>query len=282
MSRPSLFVVPVILSIGAVAVLAGCGKNIQLESRWLDREITIDAYEGEWREALTAIQKERFTFGAFNDNDYLYICLMTRDRSLQNQVMGMGFTMWFSPGGKQEDAWGIRYPLGRRASGMSLMDNQGISSQDGRPQSFDTALDELEIIERGEDNGLRLLLAEAQGIEIKAFGDLDALIYELKIPLRRGENAPYAVGAQAGQEITIGLETQVFDREARMGQRRPDGTGGQGGIGTGGRGGAGMGGRGGGMPPGGGQGMRPQMASPLNIWATLALAGGVSRTGDLD
>jgi hypothetical protein len=130
---------------------------------------------------------------------------------------------------------------------------------------FEESLSELEILGPDEDDRFRLGVMGARGIEVDAAISSGTLVYELKVPLKTSERYEFAIGAEAGGVVGVGLETGEFDREMmreRMGGSRPPG--GMGGR----RGGGGRGGsRGGGF--GGG---RPEMPEPLNVWATVQLA----------
>jgi len=89
------------------------------------------------------------------------------------------------------------------------------------------------------------------------------IVYEIKVPLIQSEQHPYAIGAEAGSSVGIGLETSKMKRSDMSGQM--SGERGGGGPSGGMRGGAG----GRGMP---GDGRRPQMRKHLKIWAVVQLA----------
>jgi hypothetical protein len=129
-------------------------------------------------------------------------------------------------------------------------------------------LTELEIIGPGKDKPHRIPVKEVKGIEVKINLSGGMVVYELKVPLRSGEQFPYAIGTQPGDAIGLGLEIPKFDPRAvrgGVGGRRPGGTGmppggSMGGM-RGGRGRMGMGG-----------GRRPQMPRGLDVWVSLLLA----------
>ena len=106
---------------------------------------------------------------------------------------------------------------------------------------------------------------------------------ELKVPLARSADHPYAIDTAPGKAIGVGLETGKMPQRS-SGHDRGGGLGGGGGGGGGVGGGMPGGGRGrggGGMGGGGGRGGRggdPQQAGqppkPLKSWATVAIAPG--------
>jgi len=112
----------------------------------------------------------------------------------------------------------------------------------------------------------------APGIAVKVGEVQGYLVYELKVPLTRTADLPYAIEAKPGALIGFGLETPKMERPSREGQGGMGGFGGGGGGGgmggRGGRGGGGMGGRRG----GGGDRNQSEQAKPLKSWATIQLA----------
>ena len=108
----------------------------------------------------------------------------------------------------------------------------------------------------------------APGIAVKVGEVRGYFVYELKVPLARTAEWPYAIEAKSGALIGFGLETPKMERPSREG----GGTGGFGGRG------GGMGGRGGGMGGRrGGDRNQPEQAKPLKSWATIQLAPVASR-----
>jgi hypothetical protein len=105
----------------------------------------------------------------------------------------------------------------------------------------------------------------APGIAVKTGNVEGYAVYELKVPLEKTADAPYAIEAKAGAVIGFGLESPKVEQPSREGR----GGGGFGGMG------GGMGGRGGGMGGhGGGGGERGgyEAPKPLKMWAAIKLA----------
>jgi hypothetical protein len=244
--------------------LTGCG-TFKLKSKWLDREITVDGQSNDWLGAMMYIEKKNISVGLFNDENFLYICMIAEDQSVRNQVMRQGVMLWFDPSGGKKETFGIKFPLGMQPGDFPM----GRRGDEQDPERFRQAprrsMTELEIFGPGEDESLRILKEDAKGIEINVKGLSGMLVYELKVPLNHSEEHPYAIGAKAGSSIGVRLETPKMSRQ-RMGGRG-GGMGGKGGMG-GGRGGMG-GGMGGGMRGGG---MRPQMPKSLKVQAVVQLA----------
>ena len=247
--------------------LAGCG-TFKLKSKWLDREITVDGQSDDWLGSLMYIEEKNISVGLFNDENFLYICMIAEDQFVRNQVMRQGVIIWFNPSGGKKKTFGIKFPIGMQA-GDVLMGRRG-DEQD--PERFRQArrrsMTELEILGPGKDESIKMYKEDAKGIDINVKGLSGMLVYELKVPLIHSEEHPYAIGAKAGSSIGFRLEIPKMSRQ-RMGGNGGMG-GGKGGMG-GGKGGmgGGRGGMGGGMRGGG---MRSQMTKPLKIQAVVQLA----------
>ena len=263
-----------------LAATIGCTAKV--DSTWLDREIVIDGADADWQGAQLNIERTNVDFGIFNDHNYLYLVLSSMDRSLQMQMIRMGFTVWFDPEGKRDKGLGVRFPVRDMNIGREggLRGPQGTAPDAERmvamiQETLETG--EMEIYSRGEEYGRRMPIAAAGDLLLRAGYSAGRLIYELRIPLIHGPRAPYALGVYPGDEIGVGFETVEFDR-ARLERER--GSFGGGGFGRGGRlggGGGGLGGRGGGFggrgPGGGDRGARPgRMGDPFKFWMKLRLS----------
>jgi hypothetical protein len=249
----------------------GCTTvGLNLDSGWRDREITIDGKNSEWIGAMWYLEDENISVGFRNDDKFFYMCVIAEDPVIRAQVMGRGFTVWFDPDGGNKKTFGIKFPIGMQAMGVQgRMDpRRAIEREQSEPdpermeRALGRLLKELDILGPGKDDRTRLKVEEAKGIDIVLDSSGGMIVYELKIPLKPDEQNPYAVGAQAGDLIGIGLEIPKLDMSAvrkKMGSR---------GMPGGGR----MGGRVGGV------GMRsargPQMPKGIKLWIAVKLTSG--------
>jgi len=248
-------------------LLNGCSNGkLELNSDWRDREITIDGKNADWLGAMLFFEEDNISVGLLNDDNFLYICMIAEDQFIRAQVMRQGFTLWFDPDGGKEKIFGIKYPVGMKASERGMgRDEQNLERACEVPRR---PMNELEILGPGKDEVKKMLIEEAKGIEINIEFSSGMLVYELKVPLIQSEHHPYAIGAEAGSSVGIGLETTKIERPDMSSGM--SGEGGRGGPTGGMRGGAG----GRGMPGG----RRPQMRNPLKIWAVVQLASNISTT----
>ncbi|MDH7511475.1 MAG: hypothetical protein QHH14_00840 [Clostridiales bacterium] len=228
-------------------------------------KIVIDGNTDDWRGALSIIEDGNVSLGFFNDQEYLYICLIAEDDVRRAQMMMQGLTVWFDPLGGKDKALGIRYPLGMSPGERPMRPRGewgGIPAEDFSEE----VLAELEIITSTKEASRKIRVEEAKGIEVKAVPASGLLVYELKIPLLQSGEQPFAVGAQPGKKIGVGFETGKLDpglvRGRSPGGMRPGG---------------------GGFGPGGGRmggfGQMPEIPEALKIWAQVQLSSG--KRGDV-
>jgi hypothetical protein len=250
-----------------ISSLAGC-KKLELNSQWRQGNITIDGINREWKEATTFLENENILVGVMNDDEYLYLSLITNDRFMWNRMTGMGFTIWFDPAGGKKKVFGIQYPLGMQEMGVPMMGWRGSDeNREKRHEIIEQSLNELKILGADKDDWDRMLVKDATGIEVKVNNDSSSFVYELKVPLMKSEQHPYAIGVEPGAPVGIGLEMQKIDREkmwaGRGGGMHGRGMGPPGGM-RGGMGGPPAGGMRGGME-------RPRMPEPLKLWMKVKL-----------
>ncbi|MFA5062587.1 MAG: hypothetical protein WC578_00745 [Candidatus Omnitrophota bacterium] len=134
-----------IFSLGCF-LFSGCGK-LDLYSSWRDREIIIDSKYTDWGSSSTYYyEKARTVLNLANDSDYMYICLISRNREVEVQIMESGLLVWFDPGAKKEKTFGIRFPVGLKRVGVSLQDKDRDITRDWEDQ-----IDKSELIDRDQE-----------------------------------------------------------------------------------------------------------------------------------
>ncbi len=287
----------VLLPLAGYGVLSA-SKNT-LTSGWRDRDIKIDGFNDDWPTLSSFSEDTRFSIGLANDEQFLYVALSTNDRATSLQALHQGLIVWFDAEGGKKKRFGIEYPVvalpearsdgygggrgrggyggGERQDGSDGQ-NGGQGKAQGQPSvdelwaraQANGRLNQLELLGPGKDDRRSLVVAEAAPIQVKIGTNEGTLVYEMRIPLTKSGDAPYAIGGRPGGTIGIGLETPPREWRNEGGR----GAGGFGGMG--GRGGfGGHGGWGGGGRPGYGGGpffQRPQQAKPLKTWASVQLA----------
>lgn len=270
-SKRALLIYP--LTVISVLVLAISCKAAKFDSVWKDRDIIIDGMQFDWENALSNLQDDKVNIGIMNDDKYLYVCLVPLDETIIRQAMGLGFTVWIESPGNKKGKFGIHYPIGFRGEGP---DDFRDMNQRPNPEEFrkmaENSLNEFQIIKADKKDTVTQSVDNVSGLEVRIGARNERMVYEMRIPLHRTDEDPYAANTEAGGKVKLHFETGEFKRPAGQ---RPGGFGGppEGGIGDG----------GGGMPPGGGGGgmggSRPgamrggfERPQPLNLKLDIKLA----------
>ena len=243
---------------------AGCNE-LEVASAWRDRDIVIDGDARDWRGLTTYVEEGNIAVGVANDGEDLFLCLHSPTRDVAGQIMMRGLTVWFDPNGGSGKQLGFHCPMGAGEMpqpGSMSMDREEMKSR--IEEMVEGAARQVEIL--GPDGLVygTFATAEVTGLDI-ALGYTDGrIVYEIKLPLEKTDERPYAIGANRGKKLGVGFLTPEVDMEAMreagpesLGDRPPGG---------------GM--PGGGMPGGGMPGgMRAGGAVKLvELWCRVELA----------
>ncbi|MGD0782796.1 MAG: hypothetical protein ABSA30_08060 [Candidatus Aminicenantales bacterium] len=254
--------------------LTSCGP-IELASLWRKTDVTIDGRADDWQGALYSIEDKPFFVGVRNDADFIYVCLQVADPRTLSPIMRSGFVAWFDPSGGNARVLGVKFPIGMSVEpGEVNPEGPRDHGGAGRPPVMNR--DQVEILGPEKDAVQRLKKDELRGIEVALESGNGFFVYELKIPMVKGPDTPFAVGVGPGKTVGITFETLSTDRNMPgRGEDMTPAGGGMGG-GYGGRGGmGGMGGMGGGRGGRGGRGgggSGGKNSEPLKLKLKVSLA----------
>jgi hypothetical protein len=262
-------------------LLNGC-QGAGVASKWLDKDIVIDARDNEWQDCIQ-YSRDGSTIGIYNDESYVYMCFTTTNEHIQTELTRQGFIVWFNQAGSKKKELGIRYPVIDKSTPGGPPGGQGKPGSQGAPPGGEVqvappvgqggpdanvnqvSVKEIKILTSEKDAGKDLTLDEAAELDIYASIKNDQsgkLIYELKMPLKKTGKTPYAAVPSAANNIGIG-----FMLYSAPGSGMPGGgfeSGMNGGMGGGGgnneKGGGGL---------GGGSAMEK---TKLEVWTSVTLA----------
>jgi hypothetical protein len=282
--RPIRLVLSVLVCVGLWQQVVSVAERPHFDSKGRDGAITVDGRYGDWYGNLQPLGSDPVSVQFLNDGEFLYVRLTASEAATRMQIMRQGMTAWFDPGGGTKKKFGIRYPVverggpddqgrGGRAGGFG--GGRGRRGGDEPPEESASPADRVDIIGPGKNDARSLTRDHLSGVEVAIRAEQGTLQYELKVPLARSADHPYALDTTPGKTIGFGLETAKMQQRSFGSERGGGfGGGGGGGMGGGGRGrggGGGMGGRGGGGRGGGGErGVEPP--KPLKSWATVTIA----------
>jgi hypothetical protein len=250
-------------SILFIVTFLGCSGTKELTSGWTNQELAITGDAAHWKDATTEIAGPDVSVGVRNDNHNLYIGLITSNRATQLQILALGCTTWFDAEGKKNKTIGIQFPVSGLLQGRRFPARE---NQEELQRLITAAQRQLVILGPGEGEQHRMSVQEAKGVEAR-LGYLDGtLTYELRIPLQKSNDRPYAVNADTTKTILICFETGDL-AEALKGQPGVSSPSQSAGGGRGRSGGRGAGG----TSPGS---VGSDMPEPLKHWVTVRLSSG--------
>jgi hypothetical protein len=199
-----------------LCMLAGC-LDLTMQSVWKDHDIVFDGKNTEWQKAL--VKEKNVGFGAFNDDQNLYLCLSVTDKVTKAQMMGLfrqDFYVWIDTRtgtyGKRMRDFGLRFSN----DSEFMNENMLIKTRHLKVHAFQVIADEMmnhltiKVVKNFYPVGP---LSEAKGIDsgVTVFKDGRQLVYEIKIPLIKSPEHPYAIGVPPGGSVYIGLETSPIN-----------------------------------------------------------------------
>jgi len=179
----------------------------------------------------------------------------------QAQMLALGTTVWFDTEGKKEKTFGIQFPVSGLLQGRRFPSQQ---NPEELKRLIEAAQRQYEIVGPGAGERHRMADTQDKGIDVHlGFAD-GTLTYELKIPLQKSADHPFAIGADLLKPLIVGVETGEYSDAMRAQMSGPSrATGSSGGGGRGGRGGGG-----GGQSP---SGMGGDAPDPLKHWLIVHL-----------
>gem|GEM_PF-2835764 len=200
------------MCVAPLCFLAGC-VDVTVRSAWKDREIVIDGKDADW--GAPTVDQRSIAFGVCNDAENLYVRLSITDKMTKAQMLGLfkqDFYLWFDSRDRKMKTCGLKF-----SNNSSFMNEELIAKMRYLPvHVFQVVADEMmknlsiTVVQNYFPVGP---LAAAKGIDVGIGMAKDGrqLIYELKIPLAKTAEHPFAFDAVPGKPIYIGLETSPVD-----------------------------------------------------------------------
>lgn len=261
----------------------GCSSATKVDSQFANNKIIIDGDQSEWQQSIKTVPKEGIGFGFQNDDEYLYICLVTNNKQKMNKILYNGLTIWLEPenGGNYI---GIKYPIQKDMREMMqerMNEKTQMPKQDG---NFNENMERM--INDGISNQIEYQIVNVddypmntypvntqKNLQLKMGYKNYQFVYEAKIKLN-DLNLTAMTDFKLGDKIKVGFITNQMDMPEMKGNRPEQGGGMEppSGGNEGGGFGGGMGGGGGRPPMGGGMGgNKSDMNTQLEYWFDISL-----------
>jgi len=204
-----------------VIITAGCGSVKETTSIWNNNGIKIDGDISDWQNSLVSIPDKKFAVGFKNDDQFLYVSLITDDRMKIMQMLRNGFITWFTPDGKNDKTFGVKFPMSNKDMKDEQLNNINrenflLDNRDNMEKQLTKLIiqqKELEIINKEKFPLSLMPLANKEGIRAKLGYTENNFVYELQVPLKTDENYTYQIGTTPGGKVNIRFETEQIDSE---------------------------------------------------------------------
>ena len=229
------------------AILALCApgiskdKDVIVESTWAAAPVNIDGSIDEWQgDALTLFKKTKVDYAFRNDSENLYVLFIFKDpRNFMSTINETGMTIWLNTEGENKKNYGIRFQIKTVTADnyIAILERMGVPV----PEEKKTEIRKKptyrvfhnEVIDK---EGLASLIDASTKGPVWNFGGKKELIYEFRIPLRRGEGQPVGIGTEPGKSIKVGFEWGGLTdemKQQRLASQIERGTAARGDTGTG-------------------------------------------------
>jgi len=210
-----------------VVAAAGCGSVKETTSNWTNNEIKIDGNILDWQGQLETVPDKKFAVGFKNDNNFLYISLITDDRMKIMQLFRNGFITWLIPDGNEDKKFGIKFPLSNKD--INLPQPQGMNREMMPMENNENIIakllneqKEFEIINKDKFPLNLLSIENTEGIKLGLGYKANNFVYELRIPLAASKYQT-KINSSSGDKLVIHFETEKAEFENGMGRRPENG-----------------------------------------------------------
>ena len=204
-----------LLPVAVLAVLVfsgGCAGTMPLQSTYRSAAIEIDGSERDWYEYLRPLERENMSMAVVNDDEFLFVSLLTSDPSLIGQIVTRGLVLWIDPAGGTEQAIGIQFPLGQANQPRGASPPR---TREGMETQFAASLLEMEFLRDAGEERVRIPTNAMVGVATSATLQSGTLFYEARIPLRQGGPYNFAAETSPGATVGLGLESAELSADVR-------------------------------------------------------------------
>jgi hypothetical protein len=203
-----------LLALSNLVLLASC-KTQEVQTHWSAEPVQVDGEMTEWPSGSTVYFEEPgVQLGLCNDDQNLYILFRFSDQAWARAIRMGGVTLWLDNSGKKKKDFGIRYTGGPPLSDLQM---PGASHRGGfreamTPEQQQRLLDmeqdtvgQITVIDKKSDQEITLPADGSGGPTICFASPQGIYTYEFSMPLRRTDVFSYAIGAEPGQIVGLGL-----------------------------------------------------------------------------
>lgn len=193
----------------------GCSSSELMISDSIS-DITIDGNQEDWSGKLKYFRDERIAIGFQNDDENLYICLVTSDRANAMKIMTLGLTVWFNPENGEQEI-GVQYPkkMDDASSRRSMELNKNNQPHIDFKATVNTMMQyqgEYLLIDDNEEIFYAAPLGTNDGFEIKVGAMNEQFVYEAKVPIGNNSQAQIPINVFPNEKVAVRFETGEIDK----------------------------------------------------------------------
>jgi hypothetical protein len=258
-------------------LVTGCNTQ-EVQTHWAAEPVKVDGEMTEWAGGSTAYFEDLgVQLGLSNDSQNLYVLFRFSNQAWARAIRRGGVTLWLDGTGKKKKDFGVRYTGGPSFPDFQKMRDSGEGgfqealTPEQKQRLFNMEQDtigQITVIDKKSNQEIIVPPDGSGGPAVRFASPQGTYTYEFSIPLEKSDVFSYALGAQPGQVISLGLVWGGMGEEFRE-RREERGSGPPGG----GMSGPPPGGMGGGPRGGrdGGHSMQPPEEQELWVKTQLAL-----------
>ncbi|MDP4115569.1 MAG: hypothetical protein Q8903_05515 [Bacteroidota bacterium] len=212
--RGSLF----LLSILSMFYILGCSGAKQVQSEYLNEGFKFSGGVSDWGKSLHYIEGEGISFGFKNDNDNLYLCLVSSDIKKMMKILNGGMKISLDPGNSTNKIF-IQYPQKvdfevMRANRLQGEENGIGNDMQERISNLISDQHEYSILDNNEKYLSTYQLNDENGFKVKMEYSNYQLVYQLKIPLNRNNKSQFFLNTAGSSKINVEFFTEKIEMPA--------------------------------------------------------------------
>ncbi len=213
--------------------LIGCSSSEVILSSAPESKIVVDGNHEDWNGKLKYFEDEQVALGFQNDEENLYLCLVSANKSSVMKMMTLGLTIWFEPA-NDEQIIGLQYP--KKMVGTNMKDMMGKNRNQNNDSDFEVTINtimqnqgEFLLVDEDEEILYASPIGSNDGFKIKVGVVNNQFVYEAMIPIGNNSQAQMPINIFPNEKFTIEFETGEIDIE-EMKKNSGIGQGGGGGM----------------------------------------------------
>ena len=176
-----------ILFILLIVILVSCSQNMTPQGHYQSTQIVVDGNTNDWTLPLRLSNKDyTLSYNISNDNNNIYIIVMSKDEHIQQRILKSGLTIYFDPKGENNKTISLTYP-----------EKKTSSNSNGNPTNYDSLskVNTLNLLVLNSDaydaegfytveNGQYAVNDKKNKIRMALKASIDSgLVYEIAIPI---------------------------------------------------------------------------------------------------